>query len=112
MATLCVNDLETSYFVHRTVHEEHCRYYFLVRVIFPSELGKSLKFISEIKVPILFREEEYPQDLRSRCHLYIGIGHYLKSTDVETREARQSFAESALHHLQIRYWIKGSVREK
>ncbi|XP_023330111.1 tetratricopeptide repeat protein 7B [Eurytemora carolleeae] len=49
----------------------------------------------------LIREEEYPQDLRSRCHLYIGIGHYLKSTDVETREARQNFAQSALHHLQI-----------
>ena len=61
-----------------------------------------------MKVPILFREEEYPQDLRSRCHLYIGIGHYLKSTDVETREARQNFAQSALHHLQIRYRIKYS----
>ena len=64
-----------------------------------------------MKVPILFREEEYPQDLRSRCHLYIGIGHYLKSTDVETREARQNFAQSALHHLQIRYRIKYSEAE-
>ena len=30
----------------------------------------------------LEREEEYPQDLKARCHLYIGIGHYLKATEV------------------------------
>ena len=35
----------------------------------------------------LFCRDEYsPQDLRSRCHLYIGIGHYLKSIEVETRD--------------------------
>jgi len=49
----------------------------------------------------LEREEEYPQDLKARCHLYIGIGHYLKATEVETRESRQKYSHSALQHLQL-----------
>merc|ERR1719260_584534 len=34
----------------------------------------------------LAREEAVPQDLRARCHLYLGIGLYLQSHEVETRE--------------------------
>jgi len=49
----------------------------------------------------LEREEDYPQDLKPRCHLYIGIGHYLKATEAETRESRQKYCESALQHLQF-----------
>ena len=49
----------------------------------------------------LEREEDYPQDLKARCHLYIGIGHYLKATEVETRESRQKYSNSALQHLQL-----------
>jgi len=48
----------------------------------------------------LAREEAVPQDLRSRCHLYLGIGHYLQSHEVETREATVNLGVSALKHLQ------------
>jgi len=49
----------------------------------------------------LVREEYSPQDLKARCHLYIGIGHYLKSTEVETRDDRHKYSQSALHHLNM-----------
>ena len=28
------------------------------------------------------REEACPQELRARCHLYLGVGHYLQSYEV------------------------------
>lgn len=49
----------------------------------------------------LEREEAVPQDLRARCHLYLGIGHYLQSHEVETRESTVALGVSALKHLQL-----------
>merc|ERR1719154_74577 len=49
----------------------------------------------------LGREEAVPQDLRARCHLYLGIGLYLQSHEVETREATVALGVSALKHLQL-----------
>ena len=52
----------------------------------------------------LAREETVlPQDLRASCHLYLGIGHYLQSheVDVETREASVKLSVSAQKHLQL-----------
>jgi len=49
----------------------------------------------------LAREEAMPQDLRSRCHLYLGIGLYLQSHEVETREATIKLGVSAQKHLQL-----------
>lgn len=51
----------------------------------------------------LRREEMNPQEIqiRSRCHLYLGIGHNCKAGEVETREERDKLKQSALRHLQI-----------
>jgi len=49
----------------------------------------------------LAREEAMPQDLRARCHLYLGIGHYLQSHEVETRDATVKLGVSAQKHLQL-----------
>ena len=62
----------------------------------------------------LEREESVPQDLRARCHLYLGVGRYtfshlaftflvfnryLQSYEVETREQRVGLCSSAGTHL-------------
>ena len=47
----------------------------------------------------LDREESVPQDLRARCHLYLGVGRYLQSYEVETREQRVGLCSSAGTHL-------------
>jgi len=49
----------------------------------------------------LKREEQEPQDLRARCHLYLGLGHYLHSLEVETREKTVELSNSAFHHLSL-----------
>ena len=45
-------------------------------------------------------EMKYPQELLSRCHLYLGIGLYLQSHETETREAGVSLGQEAARHLQ------------
>ena len=71
----------------------------------------------------LAREESVPQDLRARCHLYLGVGRfvqsminfnhhslhqspppldrYLQSYEVETREQRVGLCSSAGSHLVL-----------
>ena len=49
----------------------------------------------------LAREESVPQDLRARCHLYLGVGRYLQSYEVETREQRVGLCASAGTHLVL-----------
>jgi len=49
----------------------------------------------------LSREEGAPQDLRARCHLYLGVGRYLQSYEVETREQRVGLCSSAGTHLAL-----------
>ena len=39
--------------------------------------------------------------VRARCHLYLGIGHYLQSHGVETREANVKLDVSAIKHFQL-----------
>jgi len=49
----------------------------------------------------LEREEAAPQELRARCHLYLGVGLYLQSYEVETREATSRLSTSAASHLHL-----------
>jgi len=49
----------------------------------------------------LAREEKEPQDLRARCHLYLGVGHYLQSHEVETRDRTVDLTTSAFKHLGL-----------
>jgi len=44
-------------------------------------------------------ELAHPQDLLSRCHLYLGIGLYLQSHETETRDTRVSLSQAAAKHL-------------
>ena len=45
-------------------------------------------------------EQEHPQGLLARCHLYLGVGLYLQSHESETREAERSLSVEAINHLQ------------
>ena len=50
-------------------------------------LGK-VQCVTSVAVPageyleLSHREEACPQELRARCHLYLGVGHYLQSYEV------------------------------
>lgn len=48
----------------------------------------------------LSTEENHPQELLARCHLYLGVGLYLQSHESETREAEISLSQQAINHLQ------------
>ena len=49
------------------------------------------------------REELNPQEIqiRSMCHLYLGIGHNCKAGKVGTREEMDKLKQSVLRHLQV-----------
>ena len=49
------------------------------------------------------RQEGGPQEIqiRSMCHLYLGIGHNCKAGKIETREEMDKLKESVLRHLQV-----------
>ena len=48
----------------------------------------------------LATEENHPQGLLARCHLYLGVGLYLQSHESETRDAEISLSQQANNHLQ------------